>query len=370
MPPRHEDTKKKFNLGALVSCWRIFVGSYNRRRCIMKYIESLNQALLETLMENEHAILIGEDIRDPYGGAFKVTRGLSTKVPDRVINTPISEASIVGVATGLALRGFLPIVEIMFGDFLMLAADQIVNHTVKFNHMYNGRVTAPVVIRTPMGGYRGYGPTHSQSLEKHFLGTPGLTIVGASPLHDPGAVLKRCITEHPHPILFLEFKMLYGQDCGKAARKRLPDYAIQSIGGLSPTLVLSNNDFEAADVTVATYGELVPMVIEACTDLLIKEELFSEIIVPSQLYPFDHLPVVESLRKTGRLVTVEEGTLFSGWGAEVVARVSESAGCDLRSEPKRVGALNRAIPNHLMLEKAVLPGRERVEKEILSVMMR
>ena len=132
--------------------------------------------------------MLGEDILDPYGGAFKVTRGLSTDFPTRVRTTPISEAAIAGVSAGLALAGFRPIAEIMFGDFLALCFDQIANHISKYGAMYDGAATCPVVIRTPSGGGRGYGPTHSQSLEKHFLGIPHLRVVAGSLWHDPVAL--------------------------------------------------------------------------------------------------------------------------------------------------------------------------------------
>ena len=132
-------------------------------------IDSLNSALITALEKDEHVLIFGEDILDPYGGAFKVTRGLSSSFPDQVFTTPVSEAGIVGVASGLALRGFRPVVEIMFGDFVTLAADQVINHAAKFRYMYNDQVNVPVVIRTPMGGRRGYGPTHSQTMEKLFI---------------------------------------------------------------------------------------------------------------------------------------------------------------------------------------------------------
>src|SRR3990167_105753 len=160
----------------------------------MKYIESINQSLLELLQNDSRVYLLGEDILDPYGGAFKATKGLSTAFPDRVLTTPISEAGIVGMAIGMSMRGLRPIVEIMFGDFLTLAADQIINSACKFPWMYNGQVEVPIVIRAPMGGYRGYGPTHSQTLETLFLNVPGLTIVAPSILHDVGRLLKEVVT--------------------------------------------------------------------------------------------------------------------------------------------------------------------------------
>ena len=140
-------------------------------------LEALNQALHQAFAADERVCLLGEDVLDPYGGAFRVSHGLSTAYPERVLTTPISEAGIVGAAAGMALRGLRPVVEIMFGDFLTLAADQIINHLSKFQWMYNDQVRVPMLIRTPMGGRRGYGPTHSQTLEKHFLGVPGLRVL-------------------------------------------------------------------------------------------------------------------------------------------------------------------------------------------------
>src|SRR3972149_2662605 len=137
-------------------------------------LEALNRGLHQAFAQDARVYLIGEDLLDPYGGAFKVSKGLSTKDPDRVWTSPVSEAAIVGVAAGMALRGLRPVVEIMFGDFSTLIADQVINSLSKFAEMYNGQVEVPVVIRTPMGGRRGYGPTHSQTMEKLFLGVPGL----------------------------------------------------------------------------------------------------------------------------------------------------------------------------------------------------
>ena len=150
----------------------------------MRYVESLNNSLHKLMDQNDKIIVLGEDIIDPYGGAFKVTKGLSTKFPDRVIATPISEASITGFSTGLAIAGFNPILEIMFGDFITLCTDQIINGSSKFHWMYGSKFDVPLVIRTPMGGRRGYGPTHSQTLESIFLGVPGIEIISPSKFHN------------------------------------------------------------------------------------------------------------------------------------------------------------------------------------------
>lgn len=157
----------------------------------MRYVEALNKTLHKIMAENNKVYILGEDILDPYGGAFKVTKGLSSIYPSRVLTTPISEGGITGFATGMALRGSIPIIEIMFGDFLTLCTDQIVNSMSKFSWMYNQQVEVPVIIRTPMGGRRGYGPTHSQTLENLFFSTPRLKIIAPSNYHNPGDLLPK-----------------------------------------------------------------------------------------------------------------------------------------------------------------------------------
>ena len=171
---------------------------------------ALNEVFAELMREHEKMHLIGEDLLSPYGGAFKVTRGLSDTFPGRVRNTPISEACIVGVGTGLGLMGYYPFVEIMFGDFVGLAFDQIVNHAAKFQQMYNQQVVTNVVIRTPMGGGRGYGPTHSQTLDRHFLGTPGLRVLAMNTLTAPGHLYRPLLGPRSGPTLVIENKLLYG----------------------------------------------------------------------------------------------------------------------------------------------------------------
>ncbi len=173
------------------------------------YLQSLNRGLHAAMEADTRVHFAGEDVLDPYGGAFKVSAGLSTRFPDRVHTTPISEGAITGLASGMALRGLKPVVEIMFGDFLTLTFDQILNHAVKFGAMYGQDVPVPMVIRTPMGGRRGYGPTHSQSIEKHFCGIAGLKIISPSHVHAPGDLLGHAIASETQPVLFIEYKALY-----------------------------------------------------------------------------------------------------------------------------------------------------------------
>jgi len=313
----------------------------------------LNGAVHRLFAERPDVVLIGEDLLDPYGGAFKVSAGLSTKWPDRVLTTPISEAAIVGVAGGMALRGLRPIVEIMFGDFTALACDQIVNHLSKFRAIYNGQVSCPVVIRTPMGGRRGYGPTHSQSLEKLFLGIPGLTVVAPSRHHELGEMLRRAVLETEDPVLFIENKLMYGQPHEPPRTGRIAEFAVRTMEGRYPTLTLSLNDFASPDLTLVTYGGMLPVAMEGALTLAMEHELFAEIVAPSQLSPLPAGELLAALGRSRRLVVAEEGTLTAGWGAEVVACLMERA--DFHFASARVAAKDGIIPTSRALEDAVLP---------------
>src|SRR5512136_2700517 len=215
-------------------------------------LESLNSALHHAMENDERVYVIGEDLLDPYGGAFKVTRGLSTKFPGRVLTTPISEAAIAGLAGGMALRGLRPVAEIMFGDFVTLIADQLVNHAAKFRWMYNDSVRVPMVVRSPMGGRRGYGPTHSQSLEKMFLGVPGLKVVAPHTLGNPGNLLESAITDDD-PVLFIEHKLLYPCQLLEPGQGDLIDFEYQQTNAAFPVSTLHIKD-QAAHLTMTTYG--------------------------------------------------------------------------------------------------------------------
>jgi pyruvate/2-oxoglutarate/acetoin dehydrogenase E1 component len=310
---------------------------------------------------DERVYLLGEDILDPYGGAFKVTRGLSTKFPERVLTTPISEAAIVGVANGMALRGLHPVAEIMFGDFTTLIADQLVNHASKFRWMYNEQVRVPMVVRVPMGGRRGYGPTHSQSLEKMFLGIPGLKVVAANALGDPAELLTTAITGDD-PVLFLEHKLLYARSLLELGKGDLIDFQVDNTGGTSPAFTLRPMD--SARLTLACYGYNFELARAAALDLLMEHEVFVEIVLFSQLSPFDLEPLFLSLARTRKLLTVEEGTLSLGWGAEVVARAVERMG---GLQVRRVAALDLPIAAAKSLEDAILPSVQDIVRSALSL---
>lgn len=318
------------------------------------YLQSINQALDRKLKENNHVLLLGEDICDPYGGAFKVTKGLSTKYPEQVINTPMSEWALTGVAAGVGLRGFRPVLEIMFGDFLTLCADQLINHAVKFRWMSNGRANVPLVIRTPMGGRRGYGPTHSQSLEKMFLGIPGLKVIAPSNYHNPGTLLE-CSIEDNDPVLFIEQKHLYSRPIADAENISEDGFSVRKSQNNYYTVSLSNNDFNGSQVTILSYGGMIPLVIDAVRQMAEAEEVLAEIIIPSYLNDKSMVETLESVKRTGRLIIVEEGTLSNGWGAEMAARVFEEGFECLEAPIKRVAAKELPIGNSRVIEDAIMP---------------
>ena len=334
-------------------------------------LDSLNRGLHQALQDDPRVILLGEDLLDPYGGAFKVSRGLSSAFPDQVLPTPISEAGMTGIAGGMALRGLYPVVEIMFGDFTTLIADQLINHIAKFNGMYSGQVQAPVVIRTPMGGRRGYGPTHSQTLEKHFLGVPGLTVLapfnlqGDHPLGAPGQLLYDAIVSLDTPALFVENKTQYLLKL--LTLNKLSEYALSSTSSTSgiyaPIYTLAIKSAPPAEVTLAAYGYMAHLALEALHKLAYEHEIFCELVIPTRLAPFELEPLFASVSGTGRLLAVEEGTLSLGWGAEVLARTVEALGPRLKNAG-RLAAQEGVVPASTDLEAACLPGTADIIKRV------
>jgi pyruvate/2-oxoglutarate/acetoin dehydrogenase E1 component len=334
-------------------------------------LDSLNLGLHQALHDDAQVVLLGEDLLDPYGGAFKVARGLSSAFPNQVLTTPISEAGITGIAGGMALRGMRPVVEIMFGDFTTLIADQVINHLAKFNGMYHGQAQAPVVIRTPMGGRRGYGPTHSQTLEKFFLGVPGLTVLAPfnlldeAPLGTPGQLLYDLILKGNGPALFVEHKLQYLLKLHST--QDLAEYSVSThhMGSAidRPFYSLSLKTAPAAQVTLAAYGYMAQLALDALHQLAYGDEIFCQLLVPTQLAPFELSSLFDAVARTGRLLTIEEGTFSLGWGAEVLARTAEALGGGLR-KASRLAAREGVIPVAPDLEVESLPGTADIVRRV------
>ena len=327
--------------------------------------QELNQALHRIMADDNDVRLIGEDLADPYGGAFKVTLGLSAKYPDRVFSSPISEAAIVGFGTGIALANGRPVIEIMFGDFATLAADQLINQAAKIFFMYAEQVAVPLTIRLVSGGYRGYGATHSQSLEALFCGIPGLKVVALSKHHDAYSLLKTVILHDDNPVIFVENKTLYAL---KAQALDPVGFEFQSQQSNSedsyPSLFFTTGS-ESADVTVVTYGGLTSHTEEAMEEMIIEHEVDFDYFVLTQLYPLDINDIVSSVRRTKRLLVIEEGPVPYGIGSEIIAQISERLTTPFES--KRVGANSTPIPSSRQQELDVLPSREVIANSILSL---
>ncbi|MCZ6915699.1 MAG: thiamine pyrophosphate-dependent enzyme [Gemmatimonadetes bacterium] len=330
--------------------------SFERERVV----EILHNTLRRQMQQNARILIIGEDIEGPYGGAFKVTRDLSEQFPGRVRNTPISEAAIVGLGTGAALGGYLPIVEIMFGDFLTLTFDQVFQQACKLSVMFGDDVDVPLVIRTPMGGKRGYGPTHSQSLEKHFLGIPNLTILALNARLSPAVVYDRLCETVRNPTLVIENKVLYTRFLHT---EKIPGFDVRCSDEPYPTVKITPAG-ESPDVTVACYGGTLEDVEEAILAAFDEHEVLCEVVCPTQINPINIAPIADSVRQTGRLVTVEEGSRVASWSSEVLAQLAE-AGATPRAV-ERVGH-DSIIPSDLIRERELLASTASIAAAIARV---
>ena len=320
----------------------------------------LNRALHFLLESSDRTIVLGEDLHDPYGGAFKVTAGLSSGFSGRVLSTPISEAGITGVAIGLSIAGYHPVMEVMFADFLTLCMDQLYNHAVKFPGVYRD-VEVPLVIRAPSGGGRGYGPTHSQSPENLFTSVPGLTVVFGSHRHDTGGLLVNATTVWRYPVLFLEHKLLYAQNQDPGEFVPLETDPQDVAAHLFPTLVRHR---DRPDVTILTYGGMLPLVEKVAEYLEGEEELVVEVVVPALLSPLPKAGLVTRLGDSPRLAIVEEAHDDFGVGAEILATLMEAAYC---GRAIRIATPPVPISSARSLESQILPSQERIINEIVSL---
>jgi 2-oxoisovalerate dehydrogenase E1 component len=323
-----------------------------------RIVSRIHEGLKRALASDPRVILIGEDIEGPYGGAFKVTKNLSLDHPGRVRNTPISESAIVGMGNGLALAGMRPVCEIMFGDFLTLAADQWINHASKFRYMYNDQVTLPLIVRTPMGGKRGYGATHSQSLEKHFLGLPGTRVLALHHRLDPAAIYDTLFATIDKPTLVVENKLLYGLRTSSDP----PDgFALDASDEVFPTVRLRPE--AQPDVTIVCYGGMLVDAEKAAVILFDEHEIVAEIICPMELYPLNVAPILESVHRSRRLLIVEEGHGFAALGSEISAQIQERAPGLLKAAC-RVACPDQPIPSCKPLELALLPGDSHIVQAV------
>jgi len=318
------------------------------------FVQALNEALDISMERDPSVYMLGEDIAE-MGGDFGVTRGLWAKYgEERVRDTPLSEAAIIGTSVGSAMMGMRPVAEIMFADFLGECYDQLVNNAAKMHYMFDGQFKASIVVRTACGGGFGGGPHHSQSVEGWFLNVPGMVIVAPATPADAKGLLIASI-ENDNPILFLEHKALY------RIKGDVPE------GYYTTPLRKAAIARQGSDVTVVATMKMVHEALAAAAELE-KEGVSVEVIDLRTIRPYDAETVLESVHKTGRAVVANEAPKIGGLAAELSATISEECFHDLKAPVTRVAGLDTPIPFSLVLEKYILPGKEQLTAGIRSVM--
>ena len=324
----------------------------------LTYLEAIREAMQQKMREDSSVYLIGEDIAE-YGGAFGVTVGMLEEFgKERIRNTPISEEAIIGVATGSAVTGMRPIAEIMFSDFITIAMDQIVNQTAKIRYMFGGKAKVPLVIRTAGGGGTGAAAQHSQSLEALVTHIPGLKVVMPSCPYDAKGLLISSINDD-NPVIFIEHKLLYkNKKC------------IQNVPRQMYEIPLGKGDVkrEGSDISIAATSYMVQKSLEAAEKLSQEKGIECEVIDIRTLRPLDIDIILDSIKKTGRLLCVEEAPIFGGFMGEVSAQVSEKGFDWLDAPVARVGGRNCPVPYSLVLEQEMIPSAGRIEKGILNLL--
>jgi pyruvate/2-oxoglutarate/acetoin dehydrogenase E1 component len=336
----------------------------------MSIAEALRQAIREEMARDPRVFCIGEDIGVPggFGGAFTVTLGLSAEFGhERILDTPISEAGLVGVAVGAAMAGLRPIADMQYGDFAFNAMDQIVNQAAKMTYMSGGAVQVPMVLRMPVGA-TSRGAQHAQSLEAFFTHVPGLKVVAPSTAYDAKGLLKSAVRDD-NPVLVFEHKLLYGSKGPRSER-----------GALSPVGEVPDEDYlvpigqgvirrAGSDVTIVGKLLTVYRALAAAEQLAqpASGRIEAEVIDPRTLVPLDKELILESVRKTGRLVVVEEDNLTGGWAADLAAIVADEAFDWLDAPIKRVSAPDTPVPFAPVMEQFYVPSVGRVVEAVRSL---
>jgi pyruvate dehydrogenase E1 component beta subunit len=334
----------------------------------MTIAEALRQAIREEMRRDERVFCIGEDIGIPggFGGAFTVTLGLSDEFGhERILDTPISELGLTGIAVGAAVAGLRPIADVQYADFLFLAMDQLANEAAKMTYMSGGTVKVPLVMRAPVGA-TARGAQHAQSLEAFFCHIPGLKVVAPATAYDAKGLLKSAVRDD-NPVIVFEHKLLYGSKGPRTEKGALspvgdvPDeeYLVPIGKGIVRRACPEHSRREGKGVTIV--GKLLTMYRAlAAAEMLAKDGIEAEVIDPRTLVPLDKELILESVRKTGRLVIVEEDNLTGGWAGEIAAIVAEEAFFWLDAPIKRVSAPDVPPPFAPVMEQFYVPSAERV----------
>jgi pyruvate/2-oxoglutarate/acetoin dehydrogenase E1 component len=329
--------------------------------------ESLREGIAEEMRRDPAVFCLGEDIAVPggWGGAFTVTLGLEKEFPDRMLNTPIAELGFFGAAVGAAIMGMRPIVDVQYGDFLFLAMDQIVNNAAKLRYMSGGTIKVPMVMRAPVGA-TGRGSQHAQNMERYFTGVPGIKVVAVSNAFDAKGILKSAVRDD-NPVLIFEHKLLYGS---KGARTEP--------GAIDATSDIPEDDYTVpldraavrrtgSRVTILAWLLMVHNALQACEPLS-AEGVEAEVIDVRALSPVDYDTIGESVKKTGRVVIVEEGPKTGGVSAEIAAGIMERFPEYLLAPVVRVASPDVPVPFTPVLENAYRPDVPRIIEGVRKVM--
>ena len=317
----------------------------------ISYRDAVREAMVEEMRRDEKVFLMGEDI-GVYDGAFGVSKGMIGEFgPERVRETPISEQAFVGAGVGAAITGMRPIVELMFSDFMTVCYDQIINQAAKMHFMFAGKVSVPMVIRTAAGGGTGAAAQHSQSLEQMYLHVPGLKVVVPSTPYDAKGLLKQAIRDN-NPVIFLEQKKLYN------VKGMVPDEDYTIPFGVADV------KREGTDVSIFTYGRMVQMSLDVA-EKLAEEGINVEVVDPRTLIPLDKELIFESVKKTGKVVLVNDAHKTSGYIGEISAIISESEAFDYLDAPiRRCAGEDVPMPYAQNLENAMIPTVESIKDAI------
>lgn len=320
----------------------------------MTYREAIRQALREELQNDERVFLLGEDIAE-FGGSLKVTLGLLDEFgPKRIRNTPISEMAVLGCAVGAAATGLRPIAEIMYSDFFGMAMDQVVNQAAKMRYMFGGKLSIPLTIRSPLGGRRSAAAHHSQCLEAWFMHIPGIKIAMPSNPYDAKGLLKMGVRD-PNTTIFFENKMLYN------VKSEVPASPYFIRWGEAKVVR------EGSDVTVVALSDMVDYSLTAA-EKLAADGISLEVIDPRTLVPLDIDRIVQSVKKTGRVVITHEANLTGGVGAEISAQIAYKAFDYLKAPIERVAAKDSPVPFAPILEKEILPDDQDIMDAVYRLM--
>lgn len=315
------------------------------------YAEAIREALAEEMRKDPHMFVIGEDVAF-RGGAFTVTKGLYKEFPDRIIDTPISESAIAGAAYGAAITGSKAVAEFMYSDFSFIGMDQIINSAAKSRYMFGGQAAIPVVYRLPGGGGRQNAAQHSQSLEVLFAHIPGLKVVMPSTPYDAKGLMKASLNDK-NPVVFIEHKVLY------SVKGDVPEEEY------SVPIGKAEVKRQGKDVTVVATSLMVHRAL-AAADRLGNRGISIEVIDPRTIKPLDTECIINSVKKTGRLVVVHEAPRTYGMAGEIIASVSEEAFDYFNAPPLRVGGKDVPMPYNRGLEASAIPSEEDIERVVMQ----